>query len=170
MKPIVFLSMLTYGLLISCYSTKVLSIKFPEPIIKTYNIAGTKDELFLKANLWMVATFKDPRSIIQYSDKTEGIITGKYLLKYIPFTSSHKVEEYSSPTEQNIFALIEIRLKDGKAYISIKPNDLDYYQAYYPGGKPINTIGGYTKEIALADIEALYESFSKSIQSPDVNF
>jgi hypothetical protein len=154
----------------SCYSSQVIPISFEEPLVKVYDINGTKDDLFMKANLWMVATFKDPRSIIQYSDKTEGLIAGKYLLKYIPVNGGHIMGQYKSLEEEYIYALIEIRLKDSKALISIKPDSWEFRQSFYPNKKPVVTVGGYTKEQAIKDMDDLCKSFYQRMKSADVAF
>jgi hypothetical protein len=170
MKPIRILIVPLVLILASCYSTQTIPISFDEPVINVYEVDGTKDELFLKANLWMVATFTDPRSIIQYSDKAEGVITGKYLLKYIPFNARHDMRQYVSPKEESIYALIEIRIKDSRALISIKPEDWNYYQTYYPNKEPVIAVGGYTKDDATKDMESLCESFYQRLKSAEINF
>jgi hypothetical protein len=145
-------------LLTSCAAGKYASTNFTEPIVKTYDVSGTKDELFLKSNLGMVSAFKDARSVIQYSDKAEGILTGKYLLHY--FTNSWLD---ASPE----YALIEIRTKDGKVRISVTPDNWKY-MTNFSGTNERNW--NYTKEMALADIDILCESFHKSLQAEDVTF
>ena len=160
MKGLIILSTISLVLQTSCYSTKKIPITFSEPI--TDDVSGTKDELFLKSNLWMVTTFNDARSVIQYSDKAEGVLTGKYLLKYTP--SAYKVPE------EVIYAIIEIRVKDGKAFISIKPNDWNYNQMYNPAGQEYGKTVKYSKEMAIADIDILCNSYIKRLQTVNSEF
>lgn len=157
MKRLLFL-LLGLPLLTLCTVGKYAFTDFTEPIVKTYNVNGTKDELFLKSNLWMVSIFKDAKSVIQYSDKAEGIIIGKYLLHY-----------YTNPLldENPEYALIEIRSKDGKVLISITPDNWKY-MTNFSGTNERNW--NYTKEMAITDINALCESFIISLQTENIKF
>jgi len=155
--------MLSMALLTSCYTTKLIPVNFSEPIVKMYEVSGTKDELFINANRWMISAFKDARSIIQYSDKTEGTLIGKYLLYYKSVIKDY----YSSTSELNIYAIIEVTVKDGKARISITPDSWNNKQYTDASGKEIDT---YSQEKAIADINALCESFQKSLQTESIKF
>lgn len=165
-KNLFLISLMGALLLASCTPTKIL-VNFTEPIIKTFEVNGIKDELFLNANRWMISTFKDARSIIQYSDKAEGTLIGKYLLYFnAPDVST---------SEECIYAIIEVTVKDRKARISITPDNWIIVQQkhtnyYYKNGRGANVREGYTKEMAIADIDALCESFHKNFQSEGVKF
>jgi hypothetical protein len=154
--------MLSMALLSSCVPIKYATTDFTAPIVKTYDISGTKDELYLKSNLWMVSTFKDARSVIQYSDKTEGIITGKYLL--------HHYRNPYSGIEDLMYAIIEIRTKDGRVRISVNPDNWKYMVSDIYERTVAGSDYNYTKEMALNDIGALCESYQKSLQTEGVKF
>ncbi len=162
MKTNIILLVFNFAILTSCGSTKYL-VSFPEPIVKVYDAKGTQDELFLASNRWIISIFKDARDIIQYSDKTQGSLIGKYLL-YFP----QSLSDYS----QEIFAVIEITVKEDKARISINPGNWSYekynYGVPYWSGTQDSRI--YSKERAIADIDALCESFRKSLQVESVKF
>lgn len=171
-ENLIILLVLKIVLLTSCYTYKAITVSFPEPIVATYfDVSGTKDELFLKSNLWMVSAFKDAKSVIQYSDKAEGILTGKYLLHYISASSGYSplIGSYSTP-EYTLYAIIEIRVIDGKARISIAPDNWTHTQAINANGENVAREGEYTKGMAIADINALCESFHKSLQTEGVKF
>ena len=154
MKKLLYL-ILTGTLFISCAVTHIL-VNFDEPIVRTFDVSGIKDELFINANRWMISIFTDAKSIIQYSDKIEGILMGKYLLN----------------TQQYIYAIIEITVKDDKARISVTPDNWNYN--YYNYGIPYwsgtDSKYYYTKEEAESDINALCESFFMSLQSKKTEF
>jgi hypothetical protein len=171
MRSLIILSILTIGLLTSCYTYRPITISFAEPITKTYELKGTKDDLFVKSNLWMVSAFKDAKSVIQYSDKAEGILTGKYLLHYIAPSSGYSplIGSYSTP-EYTLYAVIEIRVKDGKAFISVNPDDWTHTQQLDASGKVVQREGEYTKEKAIVDIDALCESFHKNLLIEKIDF
>lgn len=141
-----------------------MMVAFDDPIIKVYDAKGTKDELFVKANRWMVTVFKDARSVIQFSDKEQGTLIGKYLLRISPYNPYY--------AEQPIYAVIEITVKDEKARISIKPDNYAYTKANYGvaywNGTQESSL--YSQELALADIEALCESFNRSLGVTEPEF
>ncbi len=159
-KPLFII--LGISLLISCAVTKYASTDFNEPIVKTYDVSGTKDELFLKANLWMVSVFKEAKSVIQYTDKAEGILAGKYLL-HLDINSYYN-------TDSSKYAIIEIRTKDGRARISVAPDNWKYMVTDIYNRPVKGSDWNYNKEMALADIEALCESFHKSLLAEGVKF
>ena len=140
-------------LLVSCSATRIL-VSFDEPIVKTYKVDVSQDDLFINANRWMISIFRDARSVIQFSDKDAGILIGKYLLHHFDSFLNYFAE---------IYAIIEINVKDGKGLISIKPDNWDYLKANYSSDL-------YDKEKALSDINALCEDFNKNLQSVNINF
>jgi hypothetical protein len=160
MKRLLFLIGLTGSLILtSCTATKIL-VNFPEPIVKVYEVNSSKDLLFINANRWMVSVFKDAKSVIQYSDKTEGVLMGKYLLNY------------NSYSMQYVYAIIEIKVKDRKARISVTPDNWTYSQYNYgiPHWTGTENSTFYTKERAISDIDILCDSFNKGLQASDNKF
>ncbi|WP_289024337.1 DUF4468 domain-containing protein [uncultured Salegentibacter sp.] len=91
----------------------------PDPISKTFGIRGDKNELYVKANNWMVENFNSAKSVIQFSDKEEGIVTGKYLL------GSVHPDATGSPVK-DVFAVIRLQVKDEATKITITPEDYQY--------------------------------------------
>ena len=75
-----------------------------------------KDKLFIKSNDWMVTTFNDAESVIQFSDKEEGTIIGKYLLQGTAGYNS-LIGQYDT----RIYAKITIQVKENKARIIVLP-------------------------------------------------
>jgi hypothetical protein len=165
MKNFIIVSTICLTLLPSCYTLRQMPVAF-EPVVKTNDVNGTKDELYLKSNRWMVSIFKDARSIIQYSDKAEGTIIGRYLLKDFPADPFH--------IEKFIYATIEITVKDGKSRIVITPEGWTVTTRYNDKGEPKKIVEPkeryYTKEMAIADINALCESFHKSLENNSLTF
>lgn len=96
----------------------------------------------------MVETFTSAKSVIQFQDKEEGIITGKYMLY-----SNIKTTAYGTVGNE-VYAIINIRVKDNTTKITITPQGTWEYD---PSGF---TIYNYSKEKATEDINnliALYE-------------
>ncbi|WP_107822016.1 DUF4468 domain-containing protein [Mangrovibacterium marinum] len=58
-------------------SLQQVTVSKSEQVIE---VPGTKDELYVKANEWMVRSFNNAKSVIQFQDKEAGKIMGKYLL------------------------------------------------------------------------------------------
>lgn len=67
---------IAFVLLASCATTTAIP---PEErdYQEVFDADGSQDELYRKANTWMVNTFVSAESVIQYQDKDEGIIMGK---------------------------------------------------------------------------------------------
>lgn len=148
MKKIIFISCII--LLMSCLTLKKVTFS-PDEFVRVYeNLSGSKNELFLKANDWMVRTFKSAKSVIQLSDKEEGILLGKYILH------SDVLVSLGGPVESNIYAIIDIRVKDNKARLQIQPENY--------------TSPNFTKEQAMVVLEDLAADFSKAMKSGKIDF
>jgi hypothetical protein len=159
MKKSVLLLFITV-ILTSCFTTKMVTLS-DTPFIKVYDdIIGTQNELFLKSNEWMVGAFNSAKSVIQHSDKAEGVIIGKYLMLTTPNTV---VFGSSTPLPgTDVYAIIDIRVKDNKARIEIKPNDFKYFSD--------GMSKAITKEDVLLIIDGLAESFHKTLKTKKVDF
>ena len=160
MKKILFFLIPLTIVFTSCMTT-YKTIQFSEPYVKVYdNLNGNKTQLFIKANEWMVKMFKDASSVIQFTDKEEGTIIGKYLLHGELRNSGM----YNITTDTRVYAKIDIRVKDNKARISIEP--IGTWQ-YDPSGF---TIYNYSQEDAQKDMDALVEDLVNFLKSDNVNF
>jgi hypothetical protein len=133
-------------------------VKFDQPYSKVFeNLPEDKNQLFIKANEWMIKTFNNAESVIQYSDKEAGALIGKYLM------SGSSDPGYPN-RDTRIYAKIDIRVKDNKAIIIIEP--LSEWK-HDPSGLTILT---YSKEDAITDMDALSESFHKSLIAKAIEF
>lgn len=122
------------------------------------DVPGTQDQLYLKANSWMIETFKDAESVVQHSDKEEGAIIGKYLMSGGVSTSMY------GSVDTRVYAIIDIRVRENKARIEIKPQDSWRYDA---SGM---TVYSYSKEDAKREMVALAQSFHKALMKDHVDF
>jgi len=113
----------------------------------TIQVEQSKDELYIKANNWMVENFNDAKSVIQFSDKEAGVITGKYLMKSILKYSN--VMDKNSAYHDDIFAIIKIIVKDGASKITINPPNYSYD----------SWSGKFPKEDAVSQVDDLLVSF-----------
>lgn len=112
---------------------------------------GTQDQLYLKANQWMIKEFVDASSVIQHNDKEAGVVMGKFLLH-----GNLRTVGYSgSSVDTRIFAIIEITVKENKSRIQVKPQSSWTYSE--------ESTNRYSKEDAMADIEKLATSFHKAM-------
>lgn len=123
------------------------------------DLKASQDELYLKANSWMIETFKDAESVIQHSDKEEGAIIGKYLM-----SGGLSSGMYGSTVDTRIYAIIDIRVRDDKTRIEIKPQDSWHYDA---SGM---TVYNFSKDDAKREMVRLAESFYNSIMKESVDF
>lgn len=155
MKTIYFFLLLIF--LSSCTTYKFVSAPKVNEFI---DVNGTKDQLYIKANQWIVRAFKDAKSVIQFQDKAEGKIMGKYLMNSIKYGGGYGL--YSTPaTSEDVFSLITISVKDNATKIDIEPMGQWKYDA---SGM---TIFNYSPEKAQADIKALIADYTKFITSKD---
>ena len=146
----------------SCMSIKQTAITIPG-IEKIIGTDLTKDKGYLKANEWAVTTFVNAESVIQFSDKEEGVVMGKYALKPASTSSTYNVMTgQSSPyTIKAVFALIRVQSKDKAIKISITPNDFTVVTVNDGvGGKTVS----YSREQALIDVETLITGFENYIK------
>jgi hypothetical protein len=97
----------------------------------------------------MVKTFNNAESVIQFSDKESGTITGKYMLKQT-FTVGLN---YQIIPNGGIFAIINVDIKENKARITITPEE---YRTIGEGGNPKTM---YLEETARQDIDDLLNDF-----------
>ena len=73
------------------------------------NLPFSKNELYLKSNYWIVDYFLNPKEVVQYSDKQEGVIKGIYK------------ERYSIFYQPTLSFQFTIQVKDSFAKIDVKP-------------------------------------------------
>ena len=110
---------------------------------------SSKDQIFIKANEWMVNVFRDARSIIQFKDKDEGRIIGKYLLRPDLLCPGGQY----GPTDCGLYAIINIYIKDDAAKISVEPQGIWVYDS------SVAKLSNYSPEQANSDIDALIKDF-----------
>lgn len=120
-----------------------------QPIEKIVKIEGkSKNELFVLANNWMIHTFNNAESVIQFSDKESGTITGKYLMGIVSAAN-----EYGPG--QKAMAIINIQIKDGACKLTISPQPFQYAEG--------NLYTLYTKDDMERDLKLLIDSFERGM-------
>jgi len=153
MRKLLFLPVL--ALLILTFQSCAVITTESKPVTKVVNVEdATKTELYVRANNWMVSAFNNAESVIQFTDKETGTITGKYLLGTIT-----QANQYGPANRA--FAIIQIQVKDGASKITITPDSFKYAK-----GNPYTL---YTGEKAEEDINALMVSFEKAIKQKEDN-
>lgn len=158
-KNLFFISVLF--LFIGCGTVKMIQID--KPVIKTYtDLTDNQDDLFVKANDWMISMFKDASSVIQFNDKQEGVLIGKYLMSGTLNTSISRYGNVSA--DSRVYAKIDIRVRDGRARISIEPIGSWKYD---DSGL---TIYNYSKENFYQDMDKLFLSFENAIKAETIEF
>ena len=139
------------------------------PIHKAFNTEGSKEELFVEAANWMTENFTDPRSIIQFKDKEEGMIVGKYLLNPLYKRSGYTVYESGGN-----YAIIRIQTKDGGSKITVAPQNFIEVKSRRSKdpiyGKGNNDVKGYSKQDALLQINQLLTSYEEYLKRNSFSF
>lgn len=124
-------------LFISCTATRTM-VRL-DPTYKIIESDGSRDELFVNANIWLVESFQSAKDVIQFSDKEAGIVMGKYSLSLPDY-------EWGHFNPQGISALIKIQVKEGATRITIIPESFVepsgdmYMRAPYDRGDVQNSI------------------------------
>ncbi len=107
---ILFVSFVLLSL--ACASTQNIST-LPAQYEEIVDITGTKDSLYTKANLVFVDLFNNAESVLQFSDKQEGIMKGKYVSNITVGTSDYTV-----------YTTVEVSVKEGKYRINMTLADV----------------------------------------------
>ena len=131
---------------------------------KEVEVSGTKQEIYVRSNEWMVKVFSahnDAKSVIQFQDKEQGVIIGKYLLH-------PRGDDNILATADDIFAVIKIMVKDNRAKIIIESLGAwkySYSQGFIVGDhSPEMPIAvNYSPEMAESDINNLIKNFNDFI-------
>ena len=135
-------------LIISCAPYKIITGSKTGKIIEA---PGTKDEIYIRANLWMVRSFKNAKSVIQFQDKSEGKIMGKFFLRQLG----------SGIIEEDIYCLITLSIKDKMTKIEIEPTGNWKYD------KSGFTVFNYGSEDYQVDMNVIIDSYQKAITKID---
>ena len=139
----------------SCVSVKTLPT--PEPISKTLQLTTNKNSNFIKANEWMVKTFGNAQSVIQFTDKDAGIVKGKYSMY------PGQVGTQYTPTVTPYFAMITLRVKDQGSKIEIEPIG-NFVITNFMGGAY-----GFTPDQFISAANLLVTDFETQMNSESAN-
>ena len=118
---------------------------------------SSHDDLFVKANSWMVDTFKSAKSVIQYTDKEAGIVKGKYVQR-LPFGL---LGDYMDVT-----STVTVEIKEGKARVSF--GDANYSQTVtvYSMGGSTSTKEGVVEDLkTITKVRSDWEMLAVSLES-----
>jgi hypothetical protein len=157
MKNLIYL--LVLFLLPSCAALTPIPISY-ESFLKTKEITADKNraDLFVAANSWMVETFNDAESVIQFSDKEAGIIKGRYLLggAYETYTLSGHIYD----RDTRVYATITIMVKDSLSKITIAPIGSGvYYKPMANGAQNHSNPSPDEMKNEITDLMARYEVY-----------
>lgn len=144
----------------SCVSTKQTILDSPPQKVQTIQNEYDKDSNFIKANEWMVETFNDASSVIQFTDKEAGVVKGKYVMRKGSVTAGLYG---TSTTIEPFYAIITIRVKDQACRMEIDPPTGMYSQ------KAFNVEHGFTPAQFNKEADLLIASFEESMLSKSTN-
>lgn len=131
-----------------------------EPIERTFQVEGSKDELYVKANNWMAETFISSKDVIQFTDKESGTVTGKCVLKNF---QSFNALTSSWQTTGGLNAIIKIQVRDNASKITIDAQDFQEVHS------SLNEGYRYTKEKAVEQINGLLDSYEAYLKNNTSN-
>lgn len=139
----------------SCGTTPI--VVNTEPFTETFVIDGDKDVLYVKANNWMVENFNDAKSVIQFSDKESGTVTGKYRVGEVPSVAT------GSPLK-DIFAIVRLQVKDNASKITITADNYSYTTYRYKDASGAQKL---SEENLTLKMELLISSFEDYMKNSD---
>lgn len=142
---------------VSC-TMKTVTFQDAENLVQVYEIPETKEPIFTKASAWVSGLVNNPESSIQHSDAFEGVIIAKYLI-----AGERDVKNHGT-ADSRVFSVIDIRIKDNKARIEIKPQ---HEWQYDPSGMSTYKFG---KVHATLEMKRLAESFHQALLKKSVEF
>ena len=142
----------------SCATLTVVKIPTPEPTIKNVETESNKNSNFIKANEWMVQSFNDAKSVIQFKDKEAGIVKGKYLMKAGVVSTSPYTQSIPS-----FYSIITIRVKDSIARIEVNAPSGMYSSTAF------GVEYGFTKEMFLTKANAIVNEFEVYMKKKSSN-
>jgi hypothetical protein len=146
MKRITFLVVCCLFFIQGCAVITTQSV----PVEKVVTVQNTtQNDMYIKANNWMVDNFNNAESVIQFADKESGTVSGRYLLGTITGSSKYGPARHA-------YATIKIKVKDGATKITITPESFTYAKD--------NMYTLYTEENAQRDINSLMISYENSMQ------
>jgi len=143
--------------LVSCVSSATL-FDAPPPKVESIANESNKDSNFIKANEWMVDTFGDAESVIQFADKEAGIVKGKYVMKAGYVSTSAYAKSTSA-----MYAVITLRVKDNACRIEIDPPTGMYSQ------KVMSVEYGFTPTMFVTKSNALITDFRENMLDKSAN-
>lgn len=136
-------------------TTTNIAVPAKEEVI---DLEGPKDELYVRTNRWMVESFKDAKSVIQFTDKESGIVVGKFYLGGVGSQGTGLASSYIGPQE-DVFAVITVNLKDNAAKINVSPESFDIIES-----KQLKNYGLTEDQVKLKleDIITSFETYMKN--------
>lgn len=153
-KAIFYTILITY---ISCGGFKTISVDI-DPITKTFSHDGAQNELYVRANNWMVENFVSAKSVIQFTDKESGTVSGRFLMH----DNSRKSTNGATILNDEIYAIIKVVVKDNGSKITIIPESFIDWE-----NPNINKKYRYTREKAAVQMETLISSFDTYMKKVD---
>jgi len=159
MKKLVSLTIII-SFFLSCGVNKYYNVIVPEKS-KVINLDKSKDELYTKSNYWLIEKFNNAKSVIQYTDKDNGVLVGKFLLGRIIKKGSNS----SSQFPDHIYSIIKIQVKDNGAKITIKTDGYSYLDNF-----AVLENHKLTQQKAEVLIENLITSYENYIKTTNDDF
>ncbi|MEB2785541.1 hypothetical protein [Algoriphagus persicinus] len=148
-------SLICFFLLNSCITSQVQ--QSPPPRTANFENQIDKNANYVLANEWMVESFNNAQSVIQFTDKESGTVKGKYILK----EGSVSTSPYVASTPE-LSAIITLRVRDNKIRIEIDPPTKGFYSKKAMGNEL-----GYTASMFDADASNLISDFQKRMKGKE---
>ena len=126
-------------------------------VVYVYGLGA--DEIFTRVNLFYVSAFKNPESVIEYSDKDAGVVAGKY---------ATEMKNPGALEEVLLFSILTVEVKDGKYRVSFNEPYQESRSLVWPLKKYTYRITSQKQfEIVLSHWEDLATQLRGYVQQDD---
>ena len=137
-------------LLYSCNMTQVVHESVEQSIIVELP-NKSHAESYVAANNWMISIFFNAESIIQFTDKESGTISGRYQIGQVYAGQAGNLPQF-------VYAILKVEIKDEKVRLTIIPESFRYVSN--------NPYSLYSPEQLNTDIQDLFQSFEDYMLKP----
>jgi hypothetical protein len=141
---------------VSC-ATSGTKVTEPVAYSETVDVAGvSQDDLYIRANMWFVDAFNKADSVIQFSDKENGVIKGKYIGDNV--TAGMYICKIS--------ATVSVEVKDGRYRITFDNPQYQYVGDVLSGIYAQPGVSGTVENVEMAEkIKPEWIKLAESLKS-----
>jgi hypothetical protein len=130
----------------------------PPQYQETVEVLGkSQDEIFVEVNKWFVQTFNNADSVIQYTDKEAGTLSGRYMEKANLLDAGTAM--YGA-YDRYLRSIITVEVKDGRYRITL--NQPSYVEYSYRQGKGFSPRSG---PVTITEVDGAFLEYKSQTET-----